>query len=134
MYHELGYARAIVKGNFKYYAVRSPKWGMDLTLEERKEMLIEYNEVKKIYGRPTASTDPSLPFGHLVMIPGGELAEKPAFTTMPYFSDPDQFYDLKNDPEEMNNLINDPRYADKIEELKDELRKYIEKLPGNFDI
>ena len=134
MYYELGYARAIVKDNYKYYAVRYPKWGMELTLEQRKKMLKKHNKYKKLYGRPIVTSDPGAPFGQLVMIPGGELVEQPAYTTMPHYTDPDQFYDLKNDPEEMHNLINDPRYADKIEELKEELRKYIEKLPGNFDV
>ena len=134
MYHELGYARAIVKDGFKYYSVRYPKWAMELTFDERKLMLERYNNYKQTYGRPIINTDPMAPFGHLVMVPGGELAENPAYTTMPYFHDPDQFYDLTKDPNEQHNLIGDPRYADKIEELKQELRKYIEMLPGHFNI
>ncbi len=134
MYHELGYVRAIVKDDFKYFSVRYPKWAMNLTFEQRKKMLEKYNKYKESYGRPIVSTDPLAPFGQLVMIPGGELAENPAYTTIPHFTDPDQFYDLKNDPEEMHNLINDPKYTEKIEELKEELRKEIDKLPGRFDI
>ena len=40
---------------------------------------------------------------------------------------PDQYkaelYNLKDDPLETNNLIDDPKYADKIRQLKVELRK-----------
>jgi arylsulfatase A-like enzyme len=133
MYHELGFARAVVKDNFKYYAVRYPKGALSLTFEERKMMLHKYNELKKYFGRPISNADPSDPYGHLMMIPGGESAEHVAYTTMPYYSDPDQFYDLKNDPHEQHNLFNNPMYADKIKELQQELREYIAKLPGHFD-
>lgn len=134
MYHELGFVRAIVKDNFKYYAVRYPKGALSLTLEERKVMLQKYNEVKKYFGRPLSSADPSDPFGHLVMIPGGESAENPAYMTMPFYSNPDQFYDLNNDPLEQNNLFHDPSYSEKIKDLRDELCDYLAKLPGHFDL
>jgi arylsulfatase A-like enzyme len=134
MYHELGYVRAIVKDGFKYYSVRYPKWAMDLSFEERKEILDENNEYKRSFGRPIINTDPLAPFGQLVMVPGGELAENPAYSSMPYFHDPDQFYDLNNDPKEQHNLIGDPNYTHKIKELKKDLRNYIDKLPGHFDI
>jgi arylsulfatase A-like enzyme len=54
---------------------------------------------------------------------------------MPNFTDPDQLYDLKNDPNEEHNLIDDPKYTEKIKELKAELKsKYLDKLPGNFEL
>lgn len=134
MYHELGYARALVKDGFKYYAVRYPKWAMNLSFEKRQDMLEKQNEFKRKFNRPILTADPMAPFGQLVMIPGGELVENPAYTTMPYYSDPDQFYDLKNDPNELHNLIYEPEYADKIKELKEELRKQLAKLPGNYDL
>jgi len=133
-YHELGYARALVKDGFKYYAVRYPKWAMNLNLEQRQKMLDKHNTFKRKYNRPIITADPMAPFGHLVMIPGGELVESPAYNTMPSYSDPDQFYDLKNDPNETHNLINDPKYANKICELKEELCKQLAKLPGNYNL
>lgn len=134
MYHELGYARAIVKDNLKYYTVRYPEWAMNLSYEKRLEMLNKQNSFKEKFGLPALEADPMAPFGQLVMVPGGELVEIPAYTTMPHYSDPDQFYDLNNDPKEMNNVYNDPKYADKIKALKEELRKKLEKLPGNYPI
>jgi arylsulfatase A-like enzyme len=135
VYHELGYARAIVKDGFKYYAIRYPEWALKKTPSERKQMLLDYNNMRESFGEHAISHDPSLPFGQLEMVPGGGGAEHNAYVNMPNFTDPDQFYDLKNDPKEEYNLINDPKYADKIRELKEELKKkYLEKLPGKFKI
>ncbi|MBT8262577.1 MAG: sulfatase-like hydrolase/transferase [Bacteroidia bacterium] len=134
MYHELGYARAIVKDNLKYYTVRYPEWAMNLSYEKRLEMLNKQNAFKEKFGLPSLTADPMAPFGHLVMIPGGELVENPAYISMPNYTEPNQFYDLTIDPEEKNNLFNDPRYADKVIELREELRKKLEKLPGNYPI
>lgn len=133
-YHELGYARAVVKDNFKYYAVRYPKWAMNFTLEQRKDTLEKYTKFRESFGEHAISDDPKAPYGQLEMVPGGGGAEHNAYLNHPHFSEPDQLYDLKNDPEEKNNLINDPKYADKLKMLKAELKKYIKSLPGNYDI
>ena len=135
MYHELGYERAITKGNFKYYAVRYPKWAYKMTPQQRKDTLAGYTKFRESFGEHAISDDPTAPFGQLEMVPGGGGAENAAYLSMPNFTDPDQFYDLKNDPKEIHNLINDPKYADKIKELKAELKtKYLDKLPGKFDL
>jgi len=134
MYYELGYARAIVKDNFKYYAVRYPKWAKDLSFEERKQMLDEHNKYKIKFGNPVISDDPMAPFGQLVMVPGGEMPDSHAMKIIPNYSDPNQLYDLKNDPQEKHNLINDPKYKELVKELKQELRDQLEKLPGHFDV
>ncbi|MEM7087696.1 MAG: sulfatase-like hydrolase/transferase [Bacteroidota bacterium] len=134
MYYELGYARALVKDGFKYYAVRHPEWSMNLTFEQRKSMLEKQNVLKKNFGLPLLTADPMAPFGQLVLIPGGEAVEAPGYTSVPGYFDADQFYDLKNDPGECHNLIDDPTYKDKIAELKEELRKQLANLPGTFDL
>ncbi|KRP29991.1 MAG: hypothetical protein ABS28_08410 [Cryomorphaceae bacterium BACL22 MAG-120619-bin32] len=135
MYHELGYARAIVKDGFKYYAVRYPEWGMEFDIEQRKDTLAGYTKFRESFGEHAISDNPAAPYGQLEMVPGGGGAEHAAFMNMPNFSDPDQLYDLINDPEEKHNLINDPKYAAKITELKTELKsKYIDKLPGKFNL
>ncbi len=133
-YHELGYARAVVKDNFKYYAVRYPKWAMNFTLEQRKDTLEKYTKFRESFGEHGISDDPKAPFGQLEMVPGGGGAEHNAYLNHPHFSEPDQLYDLKNDPEEKNNLINNPKYADKLKMLKAELKEYIKSLPGKYNI
>ena len=133
-YHELGYARAVVKDDFKYYAVRYPKWAMNLTLEQRKDTLEKYTKFRESFGEHAISDNPNDPYGQLEMVPGGGGAEHNAYMNHPHFTELDQLYDLKNDPEEKVNLINDPKYAEKLKELKAELKKYIESLPGKFEI
>ncbi|WP_397447586.1 sulfatase [Polaribacter sp. R77954] len=133
-YHELGYARAVVKDGFKYYAVRYPKWAMNFTMEQRKDTLDKYTKFRESFGEHAISDNPNAPFGQLEMVPGGGGAEHNAYLNHPHFTEPDQLYDLKNDPEEKVNLINDPKYAEKLKELKAELKKYIESLPGKFEI
>jgi arylsulfatase A-like enzyme len=134
MYHELGYARAVVKEGFKYYAVRYPKWATDFTYEQRKDTLQKYSKFRQSYGEEVISTDPNAPYGQLEMIPGGGGAEAEAYKKMPHFTEPNQLYDLKNDPKEEHNLINDPKYAKKLKMLKAELNKYIKSLPGKFKL
>lgn len=134
MYHELGYARAVVKDGFKYYAVRYPKWATDFTFEQRKDTLQKYSRFRESFGEHAISNDPNAPYGQLEMVPGGGGAEHNAYVNHPNFSDPDQLYDLKNDPEEKHNLINNPKYADKLKMLKGELQVYIKSLPGKFDL
>lgn len=134
MYHELGYARAVVKDDFKYYAVRYPKWATGFTLEQRKDTLAKYSKFRESFGEHAISKDPKDPYGQLEMVPGGGGAEHNAYMNHPNFSAPDQLYDLKNDPEEKVNLFNNPKYAEQLKILKAELNSYISSLPGKFDI
>jgi len=135
MYHELGYQRAITKGDYKYYAIRYPEWAYKMTLEQRKDTLAKYTKFRESFGEHAISTDPTAPFGILEMVPGGGGAENAAYRTMPNYTDPDQFYDLKNDSTEQHNLINDPKYADKVKELKKLLKEeYLDKLPGKYPL
>jgi arylsulfatase A-like enzyme len=134
LYFELGYARAIVKDNFKYYAVRYPEWAYSLTYEQRKNMLDQRNNEKEKFGRPTSTSDPMDPFGHLVMVPGGEKLEKHAYSIMPHYFDENQLYDLSNDPEEKINLADDPAYSETYKELQELLRMELARLSDNFII
>jgi len=134
MYHELGYARAVVKDGFKYYAVRYPKWATDFTLEQRKDTLAKYTKFRESFGEHGISDNPKDAYGQLEMVPGGGGAEHNAYMNHPNFTAPNQLYDLKNDPEEKNNLYNNPKYAEQLEMLKAELKSYTSSLPGKFDI
>ena len=134
MYHELGYARAVVKDGFKYYAVRYPQWAEEFTFEQRKDTLQKYTKFRESFGEHGMSDDPNAPYGQLEMVPGGGGAEHNAYLNHPNFSAKDQLYDLENDSEEKHNLINDPNYADKLKMLKAELNAYTSSLPGKFEI
>ena len=43
-----------------------------------------------------------------------------------------ELYDANADPWNMKNLADDPKYAEKMQEMKAELVKYLNKLPGSF--
>lgn len=132
MYFELGFARAVVKDGFKYLAVRYPEYSEKLTLDERKELLDEYNTMRESFGGSAISHDHTLPFGHLEMFPGGGGGEHATYGKKSGFFDPDQLYDLHNDPTEENNLANHSDYQPKLQEMRAELRKYTVSLPGTF--
>lgn len=134
MYFELGYAHAVVKGNYKYLALRYPQWAIDNTPAQRKKMLEEYNAFRESFGNEKITDDYTLPYGHLEMFPGGGGAEHEVYGTKPGFFDADQLYDLSKDPQEMKNLAKDPQHKALLEEMKAELRKYTSKLPGKLKI
>ncbi len=134
MYHELGYARAVVKDGFKYYAVRYPKWATKFTPEQRKDTLQKYSAFRQSFGEDAISTDFMAPYGQLEMVPGGGGAEHAAYLSQPNFTAPDQLYDLINDPEEKHNLINDPKHAKRLKDLQNELNNYTKTLPGKFKL
>ncbi len=134
MYHELGYARAVVKDGFKYYAVRYPKWATDFTFEQRKDTLQKYSRFRESFGEHAISDNPNAPYGQLEMVPGGGGAEHNAYINHPNFSALDQLYDLVNDPNETHNLINDTKYTNTLKTLKEELKGYISSLPGKFEL
>lgn len=134
MYFELGYARAVVKGNYKYLALRYPKWAINYTLDQRKNMLEEYSLWRESFGNSRITNDYSLPYGHLEMYPGGGGAEHEVYGKKPGFFDADQLYDVSKDPDEMVNLAKKPEFQKLLNEMKQELGKYTGKLPGKFEL
>ena len=132
LYFEMGFSRGILKDSCKYIALRYPQFALDWDLKTRKEKLDEWNNFRIKNKLRYHFTDPSLPFSHLMLIPGGGDAEYPSTIRYKHYYDTDQFYDLRTDPKEQNNLFNDERYKAKILELQDELKKYLNKLPGTF--
>lgn len=134
MFYELGYARAVVKENFKYLAIRYPEYAEKLNLEERAQILNEYNEMRRSFGGKAVTEDPTLPYGHLEMFPGGGDAEHATYGNKSGFFDANQLYDLESDPEEENNLANDAEYEKVLEEMKLEMQSYLDELPGKFEI
>jgi len=134
MFFELGFARAVVKGKYKYMAVRYPEYAINASLEERALMLDGYNEMRRSFGGKAVNFDPTLPYGHLEMFPGGGDAEKATYGNKSGYFDPDQLYNLESDPIEEVNLANDPNHKQILEEMKAELQLYLDDLPGKFKL
>ena len=134
MFFELGYSRAIIKGDFKYLAVRYPEFARNMTMEERKEKLENYNTPRIFKKLDIVTKDYTSPFSHFSLVPGGELAESESYGRTEYYFDPDQLYNLIQDPDEQINLAGDPAYSEILNELKEELRKHLETMPGKFEL
>ena len=134
LFFELGYARAVIKGNYKYYAVRYPSYATKMTEEERTKKLEAYNRGREFRNMRIVNRDPAKPFSHLETVPGGGEAENQSYGKLPGYFDADQLYNLEEDPHELKNLANDPEYADILKEMKTELQKYLDDLPGNFNL
>jgi hypothetical protein len=101
-------------------------------MKTRKEKLDTWNNFRIENKLAYHFTDPSLPFSHLMLVPGGGDAEYPSTKRYKYYYDQDQFYDFRTDPDEQNNLFNDKEYQAKVKELQDDLKVYLNDLPGTF--
>ncbi len=132
LYFEMGFSRAVLKDGIKYIALRFPEFAEKWDLKKRKEVLDKWNDFRKRNKLRYHFEDPSLPFSHLMLIPGGGDAEYPSTQRYAHYYDKDQLYDLRADPKEQNNLYNNPRYQDYVKEMRALLKKYLEKLPGKF--
>jgi len=132
LYFEMGFSRGILKDSFKYIALRYPEYAMKWDLKKRKEILDKWNNFRIKNKLEYHFTDPSLPFSHLMLIPGGGDAEFPSTKRYKHYYDTDQLYDLRTDPKEQNNLFNNPKYKNKVKDLQNELKKYLDNLPGKF--
>ena len=132
LYFEIGYSRGVRKGDYKYMAVRYPQWVSDLSASEREDILEAYNKKLAVRGKGPNNTDATKPFGHVQIVPGGGDAEFPATQRYPDYTDMDQLYDLKNDPQEQHNLFDDPKYQEVVKDMKAELLKHMQSIPGSF--
>ncbi len=134
LFFELGYARAVIKGKYKYYAVRYPGYAENRTPEERARALDAYNKTREFRNLEIVNTDPDKPYSHLEVVPGGGQAEHASYGKLPGYFDADQLYNLDEDPGELKNLANDPDYENVLLEMKQELQKYLNRLPGKFQL
>jgi arylsulfatase A len=134
LYFELGYSRAVRKGLWKYIAVRYPEQMEEMSMEKRKKVLDEWNAARRRRHLPIVTKDPTAKFSHLTPIPGGGHAEAASTGVYPGYHDRDQLYDLSKDPTEQKNLANDPKYKQKLKEMKQELQKTLDTLPGKFNL
>jgi arylsulfatase A-like enzyme len=133
LYGEMGHTRAVRKGQWKYIALRYSDYVRNLPLAERQAWLAAANDYQRRNSWATfAGNDPRGPFGHSGYIPDLWDHERVARNTYPHFFDDDQLYNLSKDPHEQRNLATDPRYRAVLEEMKSELKKLLETLPGDF--
>ena len=134
LYFELGYARAIRKGPWKYIAIRYPDFIKNMSLDERKNILDTYNNERRRKYLNIVTEDPSAPFSHFNALPGGGDAERVSTGKKPSYYAQDQLYNLDSDPNELNNLFDDPKYKEKSVEMKKELQSIIDTLPGHLSL
>ena len=132
LYFEMGYSRGVRKGDMKYIAVRYPEYAVNYSIEERQELLDKLNARLILQGNTVHHTDPSLPFSHLQLIPGGGDAEQGSIKKYKAYNDSDQLYNLVSDPGEQENLMGAEEMEQVIEEMQKELSKYLYILPGHF--
>jgi len=127
LFFEIGYSRAVIKGDWKYMAIRYPSYITDpeaLIRRKKTEDRKRSNRNKKIVSDGTQ-------LSHMGT-PGGRGSEQPAINHYPNYYDQDQLYNLKLDPDEFHNLIDNPEYKSKLKEMQDLLSSYIRNLPGEF--
>lgn len=132
LYFEMGFSRGVLKDNHKYIALRYPEYAMNWTVKQRQKKLDEWNNFRIKNKLKYHFTDPTLPFSHLMLIPGGGDAEYPSTKRYKHYYDVDQLYDLNKDPNEQNNVYADKKYKSTLKKLKKELTKYLNDLPGIF--
>ena len=132
LYFELGYARGVRIGNWKYMAIRYPEAVENMNLEERAAVLKEWNDARYRRQLNIVTDDPTQPFSHLTAIPGGGDAEKNSTGSYPAYFERDQLYNLASDPNEQSNLAGDARHASVLAEMQLALKKQLETLPGTF--
>ncbi|MBT7061633.1 MAG: sulfatase-like hydrolase/transferase [Lentisphaerae bacterium] len=132
LYFEMGYTRAVRKGDWKYLALRYTEQARKMPLAKRKQILERVNKNLLRRSKKVHSTNPEDRFSHISLVPGGGDAEHGSMGKYPAYYDNDQLYNLAEDPKEQRNLARDPAYAEKLAEMKRELRGYLAKLPGGF--
>ena len=132
LYSELGYTRAIRKGNWKLLVVSYPEALEKMSDSERKELLEKWNAERKRRHLKIVTTDPTAGFSHLTAIPGGGDAEHESTGAYPGYYEKYQLYDLSKDPKEQKNLANNPEFAPKLEEMKKDMKQILDTLPGKF--
>ncbi|VGO18645.1 sulfatase family protein [Pontiella sulfatireligans] len=132
LFFELGYARGIIKGDYKYMAIRYPEYAENMSMEERTRTLAAYNETRFRMKAEPANYDPAAPFSHFSTVPGGQTAENESYGRTEAYFDSDQLYNLKMDPKEMKNLAGRPENEALLKQMKAELKNYLVELPGSF--
>ncbi|MEM1108966.1 MAG: sulfatase-like hydrolase/transferase [Planctomycetota bacterium] len=140
-YSEIGLVRSVSTPEWKYIAFRVPP-SLQRTQAERlgehKEQYAELYEAQpELRTNPGFQIDPEARYHQMGMAPGGHRFERgqlnPDAAWIDNYFDADQLYHLAIDPKESNNLAADPAYAEKLAEMKQMLRGYLENMPDEFE-
>ena len=111
-----------------------PAFAMNWTMEERKKRLFSFNAQRKKNKQPTFNTDPTLPFSHVSLIPGGGGAEQGSYQRTKAYHDTEQLYDLSSDPKEKVNLAKAPEQRKRLVLMRQKLSAQLIKLNDTFPI
>lgn len=130
LYFELGYVRGVLKDGWKYVALRYPQNIANMSISDRRAALETFNASQRRRDKPIYTEDPTTAFSHIQAIPGGGDAEHNSLSQYPSYYDADQLYYLPEDPREQENLASSQ--TEKLAEMKAELKRHLEKLPGTF--
>lgn len=134
LYFEMGYTRAVRVGNWKLLSLHYPKAATGMSADKRQQILEKYNRTQRAHDKPSFTDDPSQPFSHISLIPGGGGAEHASYGKYAGYYDSTQLYNLRDDPNEQNNLANSPERRSKLRKLRAELQGYLDDLPGSFTL
>lgn len=110
LFFEHGYARGVRTARWKYMAYRLP------------EHIMEQMRAGKFTRAPDHSGSSS------------DVAKCLSVERHPAFFEPDQLYDLVNDPGEQCNLAYDPAYEDKLKEMRERLRSYLDTFANPYPL
>ncbi len=115
LFLEITYSRAVVTRDWKYMAVRFPK-----SIQE--QITAENNHHFNQEGTRFSANNPEAKL----------VVRYHADTLYPAYFDRDQLYDLSRDPYEQVNLAGKDQYQDKLKEMKQLLKDYVEEFPHSF--
>jgi len=132
VYCEIGHTRAVCTDRWKYIAFRIPP-SRQLTKAQRIAVTQRYKANKARREDKPFEVDPDAPLSHMGF-PGGQATERGSALKKhaKTYYDADQLYDLSADPDEQKNLAADPAHAQKLNEMKALLAKYLAAVPGTF--
>ena len=82
LFFELGFGRAVIKGKYKYYALRYPEYAVNWSDDDRADALYAYNEQRRSQNRNIGKEEPSVPFSQLMVLPGGGDAEHRSYVAI----------------------------------------------------
>jgi len=132
LYCEIGHTRALVTNKHKYLAFRVPPNRRISQADNLKAMrAAAQNNLSKKNG---LSINPQGRITHIHRFPGGdgtELGNGLKHYRRHYF-DADQLYDLERDPKESSNLAGDPAHEALLKEMRSQLTRHLEGVPGPF--